>query len=191
MSGEERRAHIINYLARQEQPVSGAALARKFGVSRQVIVQDIALLRSANAEIVSTNRGYIVSPKSSSALVRTFTCRHTDELTEDEFNCIVDQGGAVENVFVNHKLYGRIEAEMHIRSRRDVREFIHGLHSGKSTLLKNVTSDYHYHTISAETSDILDDIETELAQRGYLVKPKENRKKDSQHDYECALPARK
>lgn len=46
MSGEKRRAHIINYLARQEQPVSGTALARKFGVSRQVIVQDIALLRS-------------------------------------------------------------------------------------------------------------------------------------------------
>lgn len=175
MSGEERRAGIMSYLAKQEQPVSGTTLAKEFGVSRQVIVQDIALLRSGNADIVSTNRGYLVTTKSTFDFLRIFKCRHSDEQTEDELNCIVDQGGIVENVFVNHKLYGRIQAEMNIRSRRDVREFMNGLHSGKSTLLKNVTSDYHYHTISAESEEILTDIEHELAERGYLVEPKERR----------------
>lgn len=173
MSGEERRASIMSYLAKQQQPVSGAALAKEFGVSRQVIVQDIALLRSGNADIVSTNRGYLVTAKSASGFLRIFKCRHTDEQAEDELNCIVDQGGVVENVFVNHKLYGRIQAEMNLRSRRDVREFMKGIHSGKSTLLKNVTSDYHYHTISAKSEEILDDIESELAEREYLVEPKE------------------
>lgn len=173
MSGEKRRAGIMNYLSKQEHPVSGMALAKEFGVSRQVIVQDIALLRSGNADIVSTNRGYVLTSKSTSANLRIFKCHHSDEQAEDELKCIVDQGGIVENVFVNHKLYGRIQAEMNIRSRRDVREFMEGIHSGKSTLLKNVTSDYHYHTISAESEDILADIENELAKRGYLVAPKE------------------
>lgn len=172
MSGEERRTQIKEYLASQKHPVSGTSLAREFGVSRQVIVQDIALLRSAQVDIVSTNRGYVFTSTSSSRICRTFKCCHTDEQAEDELNCIVDQGGNVESVFVNHKLYGRIEAKMHIHSRRDVKEFMDGIHSGKSTLLKNVTSDYHYHTVSAEREDILDDIESELSSRGYLVQPK-------------------
>ena len=44
--------------------------------------------------------------------------------------------------------------------------------TGKSTLLKNVTSDYHYHTVTAEEERILDDVEAELAKRGYLVEQK-------------------
>lgn len=172
MSGEERRAHIIEYLTNQSHPVSGTVLANECGVSRQVIVQDIALLRSSHMTILSTNRGYLIQQPTNGNTQRVFKCCHTDEQAEDELNCIVDQGGIVENVFVNHKLYGRIQAEMNIRSRRDVKEFMKGIHSGKSTLLKNVTSDYHYHTISADSEEILDDIETELKEHHYLVSPK-------------------
>lgn len=86
--------------------------------------------------------------------------------------CIIDLGGIVENVFVNHKIYGKIQADMNIRCRRDIKEFIAGIKSGKSTLLKNVTSDYHYHTVTAEEERILDDVEVELAKRGYLVEQK-------------------
>lgn len=173
MSGEERRTGIMNYLSKQELPVSGTTLAKEFGVSRQVIVQDIALLRSCHTNIVSTNRGYMLTTSAASDCSCVFKCHHSDEQAEDELTCIVDQGGIVENVFVNHKLYGRIQADMHIRSRRDVKEFMEGIHSGKSTLLKNVTSDYHYHTVSAENEDILSDIRNELAKRSYLVAPKE------------------
>ena len=172
MSGEERRTQIKEYLAGQNHPVSGTTLAKEFGVSRQVIVQDIALLRSAQVDIVSTNRGYMFTSPSSSCICRTFKCRHTDEQTEDELNCNLNQWGNVENVCVNHNHDGLIEVEMHIHSRRDVKKFMDGIHSGKSTLLKNVTSDYHYHTVSAEREDILDDIESELLNRGYLVQPK-------------------
>ena len=170
MSGEERRNRILCYLTHQNHPVSGTALAREFGVSRQVIVQDIALLRSGQTEIISTNRGYLIPAFRQAKPQRIIKCFHSDAQTEDELTCIVDQGGTVETVFVHHKIYGRIEAEMSIRSRRDVREFLNRIHSGKSSLLKNVTSDYHYHTISAENELILDDIERELDRRGYLVK---------------------
>ena len=105
-------------------------------------------------------------------VTKIFKCRHSDDQAEDELNCIVDQGGIVLNVFVNHKVYGRIQADMNIRSRRDVKNFIHDIHTGKSTLLKNVTSDYHYHTICADSEDILDAIEKELKNYGFLVSPK-------------------
>lgn len=172
MSGEERRNRILSYLAHHDHPVSGTALAREFGVSRQVIVQDIALLRSGQTEILSTNRGYLIPAPQQTRPRRIIKCFHSDDQTEDELTCIVDQGGTVDNVFVHHKIYGRIEAEMNIRSRRDVREFLSRIHSGKSSLLKNVTSDYHYHTVSADNESILDDIEKELDRRGYLVKQK-------------------
>ena len=169
MSGEERRNQLLRYLSDNDRPVSGTELAQKFGVSRQVIVQDIALLRSGHAEIIATNRGYLIPPSQAADTSRVFKCRHTDEQTEDELNCIVDQGGTVIDVFVNHKIYGRIQGDMNSRCRRDVKEFMNGIHSGKSALLKNVTSDYHYHTISADNEMILNDIEKELAKRGYLV----------------------
>ena len=169
MSGEERRNQLLHYLSDNDRPVSGTELAQKFGVSRQVIVQDIALLRSGHAKIIATNRGYLIPPSQATDARRVFKCRHTDEQTEDELNCIVDQGGTVIDVFVNHKIYGRIQGDMNIRCRRDVKEFMDGIHSGKSALLKNVTSDYHYHTISAENETILNDIEEELSKRGYLV----------------------
>lgn len=169
MSGEERRHSIVQYLSRQDAPVSGTALAKRFGVSRQIIVQDIALLRSGNIDILSTNRGYLVQKTSGLKPSRIFKCRHRDEQAEDELCAIVDQGGIVEDVFVNHKVYGRIKANMNIRSRRDVREFMKDIHSGKSMLLKKVTSDYHYHTVSADSEEILDAIEKELTGLGYLI----------------------
>lgn len=172
MTGAERRKSILQYLAKADKPTPGTILAREFGVSRQIIVQDIALLRSAREKIISTNRGYLFYPDRRNTSVRVFKCYHTDIQTEDELNCIVDQGGTIDNVYVNHKIYGRIKAEMDIRSRRDVGKFMQGIYSGKSTLLKKITADYHYHTVSAENEEILDAIQEELTKRGYYV-PKE------------------
>ncbi len=169
MSGEERRDGIVRYLSCRDKPVSGAALAREFGVSRQVIVQDIALLRTANKEILSTNRGYLVQKSRPAGCERVFKCCHTVEQAIEELNCIVDQGGVVENVYVRHKVYGKIEAGMNIRSRRDVNEYIERIRSGKSTLLMKITSDYHYHTVLAESEEVLDAIERELGQHRFLV----------------------
>ncbi len=177
MTGEDRRQAITNYLINSSNPISGSELAKKFQVSRQVIVQDIALLRSANKNILSTNRGYLIPNISGQRAQRVFKCCHTDEQTEDELTCIVDQGGIIENVFVNHKIYGRIQADMHICSRRDIRDFMDGIHNGKSNLLKNITSDYHYHCVSAENDKILDAIEEELIHRNYLIQPINSQKK--------------
>ena len=47
MSGKERREEILQRITNSKTPVSGAALAKSCEVSRQVIVQDIALIRAA------------------------------------------------------------------------------------------------------------------------------------------------
>lgn len=167
MTGSERRDQIINQIKKSSIPVSGAQLAKEFDVSRQVIVQDIALIRASGYDIISTNRGYILSEASS--VSRIFKVRHTDEQLEEELYSIVDLGGTVRNVMVNHKVYGQMEAPLNITSRRKAAEFIADIRSGKSSPLKNITSDYHYHTVDADSEETLDMIEEMLAEKGFLV----------------------
>jgi len=93
-----------------------------------------------------------------------------DEQVEEELNLIVDFGGCVEDVFIFHKIYGTVRGQMNIRSRNDVKMFMDDLKSGKSSLLKNVTSGYHYHTVTGPSIRILDLIQEQLAQKGFLAK---------------------
>lgn len=167
MSGEERRREILEALLGSERPVSGSSLARQFNVSRQVIVQDIALIRAEGKEIYSTNRGYILIEKKRAS--RVFKVFHTDEEVENELSLIVDMGGCVEDVFVYHKVYGIIRGELNIQSRYDIKRYLESIGAGKSKLLKNTTSGYHYHTVTAESEKILDMIQTKLEEAGFLA----------------------
>ena len=166
MTGKERRDSIIKMIS-GKSPVSGGSLSKSLDVSRQIIVSDIALLRAEGYDIISTNRGYFLNSPSGATII--IKVNHTDEQSEDELNTIVDLGGTVIDVFVHHKVYGKISADLDIRSRRNVKEFIENIKSGKSTPLKNITSNYHYHTISAENEEILNIIVEELKNKGYLV----------------------
>ncbi|MCM1257979.1 MAG: transcription repressor NadR [Roseburia sp.] len=167
MSGEKRREEMLTVLRQSANPVSGTALARNFAVSRQVVVQDIALLRAQNQDIISTNKGYLL--KQSSPNQRIFKVHHTDQEMEEELNLIVDYGGKIEDEFVYHKVYNVIRVEMGLKSRREIKEYMEKLKSGKSKSLKDVTSDYHYHTVTAESEEILDQIQEELQKRGFLA----------------------
>ncbi len=104
-----------------------------------------------------------------SKVSRVLKVCHSDECLEEELCTGVDMGGCVENVMVNHRVYGHLEAELHINSRRKVAEFMEDIRNGKSSPLKNITSDYHYHTISADNEETLDLIEEELRKKGFLV----------------------
>ena len=167
MTGYNRRQEILKNIKESDRPVSGSKLAKDYDVSRQVIVQDIALLRASGYDIISTNRGYVLEGQTCAE--RVFKVRHTDEQLETELCTIVDLGGQVKNVMVNHKVYGHIEAELGITSRRKVKEFLEDIESGKSTPLKNITSDYHYHTVTADSEETLGLIEDELRKLGFLV----------------------
>ena len=168
MSGEERRGKIIQALKNSDKAASATTLAKEFDVSRQVIVQDVALLRANGKNIFSTNRGYLIQEDEETT--RVFKVQHEDDEVEKELTTIVDLGGTVEDVFVYHKVYGVLRAEMNIKSRMDIRNYMEEIRSGKSSLLKNVTSGYHYHTVRAERVEILDMIQEELQKKGLLAK---------------------
>lgn len=162
-----RRGRIERILNEATGPVSGSTLASELGVSRQIIVGDVALLRSAGMPIISTNRGYIL--QGACRARRTFKVHHTPEQTEAELTAIVDCGGTVEDVFVNHRTYGRMSARLDISSRMDVRRYMDDLTRSKSSVLSGVTSGYHFHHVTADTTEQLDEIERVLDEMGLLV----------------------
>ena len=66
-SAEARRRAVAQILEEAEGPVSAAALARRFSVSRQIIVGDVALLRAGGADILATPRGYLLGGRGGGA----------------------------------------------------------------------------------------------------------------------------
>ncbi len=171
MEGEARRKKLLQILKKGKEPVSGKALSGMLGVSRQVIVQDIALLRANGQHIISTNQGYLLgsNPKDPEfSSIRVFRVNHRDEDILDELQTIVDLGGRVLNVFVEHEVYGEITVELVIRSRLDAREFVDQLLKAGDRPLKTLTNGAHYHTVAAPSEKHLDAIGAALQSKGYL-----------------------
>ena len=167
MKVDKRRKAIVNLLLASKKPVSGGELSEQFNVSRQIIVQDITILKGLGYEILSTHNGYVM--QKSPFVERVFKLKHTTEQTEDELTTIVDLGGTVVDVFVWHKVYGRISATLNIFSRLQIKQFLEGVRTGKSTELMNITGGYHYHTVRAESESILDKIGETLKVKEYIA----------------------
>ena len=167
MKANERRKAIVNLLLSEQEALSGSTLSERFGVSRQIIVQDITVLKGMGYDILSTHNGYIM--QKSPLKERVLKLHHTTEQTEDELSLIVGLGGTVVDVFVWHKVYGKMEAKLNIFSDLHVKQFIEGVRTGKSSELMNITGGYHYHTIRADSEEILDRIENVLRERGYIA----------------------
>lgn len=167
MKVTERRKAIVNLLSASKTPISGGELSKQFNVSRQIIVQDITVLKGLGYEILSTHNGYVM--QKSPFVERVFKLKHTTEQTEDELTTIVDLGGTVVDVFVWHKVYGRISATLNIFSRLQIKQFLEGVRTGKSTELMNITGGYHYHTVRAESESILDKIGETLKVKEYIA----------------------
>lgn len=167
MKAQERRKSIINILLSEDRPIPGGELSEKFGVSRQIIVQDIAVLKGQGFDILSTHNGYLV--QKSPFKDRVFKVKHSTEQTEDELSTIVELGGTVVDVFVWHKVYGKMSAPLNIFSELQIKQFIEGIRAGKSTELMNITGGYHYHTVRAEKEETLDLIAEVLSKKGYVA----------------------
>ncbi len=171
MTGEERRNQILAMLKEQDSPLSGTALANEFHVSRQVIVQDIALMRAENHDILSTNRGYLYRRAEAESIQpkRVFFVRHSTEQVLDEFLTVTELGGKVLDVVVEHEIYGQIRVDLLIENGRDAREFHEKLSNSRDNPLKVLTDDCHYHTVAAPSEKLLDLIQQELDNKGYLL----------------------
>ena len=170
VESEIRRKRLLDVLKNSSGPVSGSVLAKALGVSRQVIVQDIALLRAGSAEIFATPKGYILYTQGPAKKYRrSYMVNHTKEQIVDELSLIVDNGGKVLNVIVAHDVYGQIQADLILENRQDILAFYERMGSSKAGPLLQLSNGIHIHTVEAASERILDNIERDLRERGYLV----------------------
>ncbi|MFI3227580.1 MAG: transcription repressor NadR [Clostridia bacterium] len=174
LNGEERRIKVLNLIKNSNSPLNGTAISKKMGVSRQVIVSDIALLRANKYDIISTNRGYIMGEVSNEAcddkdiFTRVFKVEHSDDEIYEELSCIISLSGQVLDVFVDHEVYGKFFANLNIATTKDIENFVTQMQQNELVPLKNITSNCHFHTVQAPSVKLLDIIELELAQKGFL-----------------------
>lgn len=168
MTSANRRNRISEILKNSgEKAISASALATMLGVSRQVIVGDIALLRAAGEDITATPRGY-VSAQHQDGYIGRVACVHDEVAMQDELYSIVDNGGEILDVIVEHPIYGQITAPLQIRSRFEVDEFVDKVRTNKAQPLSLLTDGVHLHTISCANSRVYDRIVSELHKKGYL-----------------------
>ncbi len=171
MDAKERRAALVERLRSTGLPITGAALAQEMGVSRQVVVGDIAILRAAGLDIYATPQGYILpEPKKQFGIVATLPCKHHLGNMEQELTIIVDNGGKVLDVIVEHPIYGELKGNLMLASRRDVTDFMQRLQGSGSEPLSSITGGVHLHTVEAPSPDVLAGIKHELSQCGILLK---------------------
>lgn len=166
MNKRQRQSAILAQLQSAELPLTGAQLAAEHGVSRQIIIKDIAKLRQDGANILSTTEGYVIPAGSAQ---REIVCRHVGrERLEVELYTIVEHGGVVLDVMVEHPLYGQLRTPLNLRSRRDVARFADELYGSGSQPMSALTDGVHIHTVRAADGKALDAIEQALLAEGIL-----------------------
>ena len=168
MDGVQRRAAIAQCLRRAAKPVSAAALAREFSVSRQIIVGDVALLRAGGLDIAASPRGYLLS-KSATGLRRTLACRHGFDQMEEELNAIVDQGCTVADVIVEHPIYGQLTGALELSSRYEVGLFVRRCREQAAAPLSQLTEGIHLHTVVCPDEEAFGRARDALKELGVLL----------------------
>jgi uncharacterized protein len=168
-AGDDRRSRILAWIQRHRAPVRGSELAQHFEVSRQCIVQDIAILRAGGSEILATPRGYCLPNASKLAHREILACNHPPERTEEELQILVDHGVKVLDVIVEHPLYGELRGSLVIESRADVQDFLEQVHVKRALLLSSLTGGVHLHTVEAHRAEMVARAKSKLRERGFLL----------------------
>lgn len=170
MDANVRRDEIVRLIVKSPRPVKGGALSKALGVSRQVIVQDVALLRARGLDILATPAGYVLPAQKKGGCVRVAMCRHEGlERMRLELYTAVDAGGVVEDVVVSHAVYGELRAPLLLKSRREVDEFADHPGWREASPLSTLTGGVHFHTMSAPDEETLDAIFDALHAQGLLI----------------------
>ncbi|MCD7032938.1 transcription repressor NadR [Metabacillus sp. GX 13764] len=175
VTGEERRKKLLEWLTQSDHPLTGSGLAKKTNVSRQVIVQDISLLKAKNHPIMATSQGYVYVKENRPhfQFEKIVASYHAPEATADELNLIVDHGVTVKDVIVEHPVYGDLTASIMVSSRKEAEEFIQKIQSTNAAYLSQLTEGLHLHTLSSDSEEKLDQAAKALDEAGFLVSEKD------------------
>ena len=158
MNSEQRREKIISVLQMSDKPISAARFASEFSVTRQIIVADIALLRASGHQIRSEHKGYVLEKSDSLSMLKRLVMNHGNNEVKDELYAIVDNGGKVIDVIVQHPVYGKIVAELNLSSRYDVDRFVKHIQETDSKPLLLLTEGLHIHTVAIQDEESFQNI---------------------------------
>ena len=101
--------------------------------------------------------------------ISTIACQHNDDNLQTELEIIIDNGGKVRDVIVEHPLYGEIRVNLFINSRRDIQLFLAKKEKTNASALMSITNGLHYHTIEIPNMETLELIKTELNKAHILI----------------------
>jgi transcriptional regulator of NAD metabolism len=168
MSSVDRRNNIFKLLVESNEPLKGSTIAQKYSVTRQVIVKDIAILRAKGKSIIATPDGYIIN-KNENKVKAIIAVIHNEEEMFDEMSIVIKYGGTIEDVIVEHPLYGEITAMLMIKNYNELNKFVQKYQEQRARLLSVLTNGVHLHTISAENEDDINLIISELKKCNFIV----------------------
>ncbi|MGG3985752.1 transcription repressor NadR [Heyndrickxia faecalis] len=168
--GDERRHLILEWLQNSREPITGGELAKRTNVSRQIIVNDITLLKAKNEPILATSQGYLyIHPAGAENKVeKTLVCMHTREQVAHELNLLVDHGVTVKDVKVEHPVYGDLTASIMVSTRAEVARFIRRIEETNASYLSELTGGIHLHTVEAASGRQVEEAEQALKEAGIL-----------------------
>lgn len=168
MNSNERRDNIIKLLLENNGPLKGNIIAEKYTVTRQVIVKDIAILRAQGKNIIATPDGYIINANQNKVKAIIAVTHNKDQMF-DELSIVIKYGGTIEDVIVEHPLYGEIKGMLMIKNYNELNKFIQRYEKQKAKLLSALTNGVHLHTIAAESQSDIDLIISELKKHNFIV----------------------
>ena len=169
MKADERRNGIIEMLIREKKAIKGTKLAERFNVTRQIIVKDIAILRAKGNNIIATPDGYMINDDSSSRIKSVIAVNHSNEEVIKELEIVVKYGGIIEDVIVEHPIYGEIKGLLMIKNLNDLNRFRESFELSESTPLSSLTNGVHLHTVSVDTKENMELIKKELKEKGLTL----------------------
>ncbi|TAM60514.1 transcription repressor NadR [bacterium] len=168
--GTERRARLLAELESASAPLRGSELSTLLGVSRQIVVADVAILRAAGASIIATPQGYLSAPAANrTGLHALIASRHAPAESERELRALVACGVRVVDVVVEHSLYGELRGQLNLASQHDVSEWLVERESRGAHLLSELTEGLHLHTLEAPSEAALEAAKAALRTLGFLV----------------------
>ncbi|MGE0912023.1 transcription repressor NadR [Bacillus atrophaeus] len=171
LTGASRRDKLLLWLKESTSPLTGGQLAKQANVSRQVIVQDISLLKAKNEPIIATSQGYVYidSTGQQQAAGKIVACLHGPERTEEELQLIVDEGVTVKDVIIEHPVYGDLTASLRVGTRKEVQHFMKKINSTNASYLSQLTNGVHLHTLTASDEHRIQQACQALEAAGILI----------------------
>lgn len=168
MDSKSRREDILIRLIESVTPIKGTDFAKLYNVTRQIIVKDIAILRAKGNKIIATPDGYIITSEDNRVRTILAVC-HKSNRIEEELEIIIKYGGIIEDVIVEHPLYGEIKGILMIKNLNDLNNFIKRYENNKAKPLSVLTNGVHIHTISADNEENMELIKKELKESGFII----------------------